>query len=935
MEKKRYDVVGMTCASCAARIEKVLNKMPGVKAEVNLATETLRVSAQQGVADADIRRAVEKLGYRLAGEPEAIPAGPGRNAAPAEDMPPGTRETPNAGEADAPASRGEAAPPGAAAAAKPPNVSPAHPAPDVDSVPFTPGVPPIPPDALGAQPQDGAPALPPAAAPDAGYGDSTPGTAAQSARASDSASASAAIPIAGMTCAACSARIEKVLSRLSGVESASVNLAAEKATVRYNPAQIRLGQIRDAIRRTGYEPLETPKTSRAQEQRARKQRELRVQKIKLIVAAIFALPVFYLAMGPMAGLPVPAFLNPDTHPRAFALAQLLLTLPVVAAGYRFYTVGFRALLSGGPNMDSLIAVGTAAALIYSGVGVYQVFAGDMHAAHRLYFESAAVIIAFILLGKTLEAISKGRTGDAVRRLMGLAPRTAVVLMNGGEREIHVEEVVPGDVLLVRPGGKVPVDGAIVSGHAAMDESMLTGESLPVDKGPGDSVFAATVNTSGAIQLKAAKVGDDTALAGIIRLVEEAQGSKAPISKLADVVSGYFVPIVGGIAILSGLAWFVFTGDLAFALRVFISVLVIACPCALGLATPTAIMVGTGKGAEHGILIKSGEALEVAEHIGAVVLDKTGTLTRGQPEVTDIVAAPGFDESELLRVAASAETGSEHPLGRAIVRRAGERGVSLSAAHAFEALAGRGVRASVDNQDVLIGNPLLMRERGIDMGDLPEQGRALAETGRTPMYVAVSGRPAGLVAVADVLRDTSAQAVREMRALGLEVVMMTGDNARTAQAIAKEAGISRVLSDVLPGDKAAQVKALQKEGKRVAMVGDGINDAPALAQADVGVAVGSGTDVAMESAGIVLIRGDLRDVPAAIRLSRKTIRTIRQNLFWAFAYNTLGIPVAAGLLHLFGGPLLNPMLAAAAMSFSSVSVLLNALRLKRFDPRGEA
>ena len=820
MKSRTYDVSGMTCAACAARVEKAVSALPGVeKAAVNFAAETLSVTfSGQAASDAQIAGAVSKAGYELS----------------------------------------------------------------------------------GAQ-QD----------------------------------AQASIPIAGMTCAACSARIEKVLSKLPGVSSASVNLANETASLRFDPGQIRLSDIRKAIEKLGYQPLEAKQVSQADEARERKRRELRVMRLKLLVAAAFALPLLYLAMGPMVGLPVPAFLDPGARPLAFALAQALLTLPILAAGHRFYVSGTRALLGGSPNMDSLIAIGTAAAVMYSAYGVARVAQGDTHVVHSLYFESAGVIITLILLGKTLEAVSKGRTGDAVRKLMNLAPRTAVLLFQGGEREIPVEEVEVGDLLLVRPGGTIPVDGRVTLGESAVDESMLTGESLPRDKKPGDPVYAATLNTTGSFRLKAEKVGSDTALAQIVRLVEEAQGSKAPIAKLADAVSGVFVPVVSLIALAAGLAWYLGTGNLPFALTIFISVLVIACPCALGLATPTAIMVGTGKGAEYGILIKSGEALETAHRVDAVVLDKTGTLTRGQPEVTEVVSLLPGGEDELLALAAAAEGGSEHPLGQAIVKAAKGRGLSIGEAGAFEALGGRGVRAEVDGRRLLIGNRRLMEENGINLDSLAGKGEELAGRGRTPMYVSTDGKALGLVAVADVLKPTSREAVKAMRDMGLEVVMMTGDNERTAQAVAKEAGITRVLADVLPGGKADAVRKLQAEGRKVAMVGDGINDAPALAQADVGIAIGSGTDVAIQSADIVLMHSDLTDVPAAIELSRRTLRNIKENLFWAFAYNTLGIPVAAGVLHLFGGPLLNPMLAAAAMSFSSVSVLTNALRLKRFVPSGKS
>ena len=583
-------------------------------------------------------------------------------------------------------------------------------------------------------------------------------------------------------------------------------------------------------------------------------------------------------------------------------------------------------------MDTLVAMGTAAAVIFSLWQTALIAMGHPEPVHGLYFESAGVILTLILLGKTLEALSKGRTGEAVKALLALTPKTAILMDGDREREIPLDEVEVGDLLLLKPGARVPVDGVVVSGGTGIDESTLTGESMPVMKETGDPVFAATLNTTGAVTLRAQKVGDDTALAQIIRLVEEAQGSKAPIARLADKVSGIFVPTVFAIALIAGIAWLVATRDINFALRVFIPVLVIACPCALGLATPTAIMVGTGKGAEHGILIKSGQALETAQAVDTVVLDKTGTLTQGKPEVRDIITLPGTSQEQLLQAAASLESASEHPLGQAILAEARARNLPLLETADFIAYSGFGVKGKVAGQEVLIGNQAMLDSSGIPSPDqLLEAAQRLAGEGKTPMYLAIGGKAAGLIAVADKLKDSSTRAVSAMREMGLEVIMITGDNARTAQAIARESGISRVLADVKPKDKADAIKALQQEGRRVAMVGDGINDAPALAQADIGIAIGSGTDVAIESADIVLMRGNLQDVSTAIKLSRQTLRVIKENLFWAFGYNVLGIPIAAGLLHLFGGPLLSPMIAAAAMSFSSVSVLMNALRLKRFKP----
>ena len=790
------------------------------------------------------------------------------------------------------------------------------------------------------------------------------------------------IQIGGMTCAACSARVEKALCKLAGMEKASVNLATEKATVVYDPRILRLSGIKEAVAKAGYNVLEY---SGADKDRLRKEREIKTLKIKFTVALCFTLPLLYIAMAPMMGflsLPFPAFLVPMKHPLAYSLAELALVIPVVIAGGRFYSAGFRNLLFRSPNMDSLIALGTSSAVLYSLFNVVQIIMGNHMAVESLYFESAGVIITLILLGKTLEAVSKGRTGEAIKKLMALSPKTAVIIEGGNEKEIPIGEVVPGDIILVKPGAKIPVDGTVVEGQSAVDESMLTGESMPIDKNKGDTVFGATINANGVLRFRAEKTGEETALAQIIRLVEDAQGSKAPIAKIADKVSGIFVPIVGAIAIAAGIAWFTAAqgglvslpagkSALEFSLTVFISVLVIACPCALGLATPTAIMVGTGKGAENGILIKSGEALEIAHKINTVVFDKTGTITGGKPEVTDVLlknaisemknvesgmknskaeikdteSELGNSEDEFLRLVASAEMNSEHPLGQAIVKKAREKKLDLFSAGNFRAIPGQGIEALVNGFPVLAGNKKLMEERGIDISGLTIASGHLAAEGKTPMYAAINGQAAGIVAVADVLKKTSGEAIRQLREMGIEVVMITGDSKETANAIARQAGISKVLSEVLPGDKSAKIKELQtasrkalpetSRGTAIAMVGDGINDAPALAQADIGIAIGSGTDVAIEAADVVLIKSDLLGVPAAIHLSRKTMRTIRQNLFWAFGYNVLGIPIAAGLLYLFGGPLLNPMIAAAAMSMSSVSVLGNALRLKAYDPSSSA
>ena len=733
------------------------------------------------------------------------------------------------------------------------------------------------------------------------------------------------LDITGMHCASCSSRVEKVLNALAGVERASVNLATEKAGIRFDPELVTEADLIAAVDKTGFSASLTRQDFAASRtKQAEKQEEARRLWLKFVVAACFTLPLLYLAMAPMLGGPVavlvPSFLEPMEHSLAYALTQLALVLPVIGVGYRFYTVGFASLARLSPNMDSLIALGTSAAFLYSLYSVALIVMGDHMAVESLYFETAGVIITLVLLGKYLEGRAKGKTSGALMALMDLAPKTALVFTsledssNTEEREIPVDEVLPGDIILIKPGASIPVDGEVISGHSALDESMLTGESMPVEKQVGSTVYAASLNTTGTLTFKATKVGADTALAQIIRLVEDAQGSKAPVAKLADVVAGIFVPIVCGIALLAGALWLIVTGgDVQFALTVFISVLVIACPCALGLATPTAIMVGTGKGAELGILIKGGEALETAGKIQTVVLDKTGTITEGQPEVVSVEQGDGVSVpiwpkgqigtltpspcSTLLQLAASLERYSEHPIAKAVV--AAYEGEYLPVED-FKAQPGQGVEGVVDGKKVVIG-------RGVQ--------------------VYVNDEYAGQILVRDTLKPSSAAAVAHLQEMGIEATMLTGDNADTAREIAERVGISSVLAEVLPGDKAAEIKRLQESGKTVAMVGDGINDAPALVQANIGIAIGAGTDVAIESADIVLMHSTLEDVPTAIKLSRKTMRTIKQNLFWAFGYNVVGIPIAAGLLYAFGGPLLSPMLAAAAMSLSSLSVLTNALRLK--------
>ncbi len=737
------------------------------------------------------------------------------------------------------------------------------------------------------------------------------------------------LPIDGMTCAACSRAVEQAIHRLDGVEQASVSIATNRAAVSFDPAKVRVADIKLAVAKAGYTPLqvETKRDVEAEKKRTAKRTDS--IRRRFLLAVVFAAPLLYISMGHMVGLPLPPFLNPMHHAFAFALCQLILTLPILYAGRSFYSKGIKAVLHGSPNMDTLVAIGSAAAFLYSVYSVVRIWQGDTGAVHELYFESAGIIITFILLGRMLESRSKSKTSEAIYRLMELAPKTAILERDGVEVTVAAEEVEPGDTVIVKPGMHIPVDGTVMSGYTSVDESMLTGESIPVEKQEGDFVYSGTVNKNGAVRIRTDQKSGDTALSQIVRMIEQAQNSKAPIARLADVISGWFVPTVAVIAIVAAAAWLIAGKGIAFALTVFVAVLVIACPCALGLATPTAIMAGTGKGAENGILIKSGVALETAHKLTTVVFDKTGTITNGKPKVTDLVAVSGFEKAELLRLAASAEKGSEHPLGDAIVAYAAEQGIALGAAQQFEALPGRGISAVVDGKTLLLGNEALMAESGIDAKPCLAQAKLFAQEGKTPMLAAYGGRVAGVIAVADTVKEASAAAVEQLRGMGVQVVMLTGDHEATAQAIAKQVGISEVIANVLPSEKAGVIEQLQKEGKTVAMVGDGINDAPALTMAEIGIAVGSGTDVAIESADIVLMRDDLSLVAQAIALSRRTLRIIQENLFWAFAYNTLGIPVAAGVLYLFGGPLMNPMLAAGAMSLSSVCVVLNSLRLRRW------
>lgn len=738
------------------------------------------------------------------------------------------------------------------------------------------------------------------------------------------------LQIEGMTCASCVNRVEKTLNRLEGVSRASVNLTTEKARIEYDPNTVTLSRIKEVIVKAGYTAKVEESNSPLEATLDHRENESTVLRRKLLFSATFAIPLLIVAMGEMLGLPLPDWISMELFPLRFALTQLFLVIPVAIAGYQFYLKGFPALFRGAPNMDSLIAIGTSAALIYSGINTFQTAAGEVHLVHNLYFETAGVIITLILFGKYLESRSKGRTSQAIKKLLELRPKTARLIRENKEISVPIDEVKVGDMIEVRPGEKFPVDGEVIEGQSTVDESMLTGESIPVEKKAGDTVTGASFNQHGVIRFRAARVGTDTTLSQIIRLVENAQAGKAPIARLADIISGYFVPTVMLIAVVSGIAWYIGGHPLTFALAIFIAVLVIACPCALGLATPTAIMVGTGKGAEFGILIKGGGPLETAHKLDYIVLDKTGTITEGKPYVTDILTTDTLPEKELLRLAASAEKGSEHSLGAAILFEAQRQDVSLVKANHFLAVPGQGIKGKIEEKHLLLGNYRLMQENHILTAPMSEAER-LADEGKTPMYVAVDNNVIGLIAVADVVKRDSAKAIAQLHSLGLKTVMLTGDSERTATGIARQVGIDRIIAEVMPGDKAQIIKKLQEEGWKVGMVGDGINDAPALAQADVGIAIGSGTDVAIESADIVLMRHSLTGVATAIELSKHTIRNIKQNLFWAFAYNIAGIPVAAGVLYLLGGPVLNPMIAAGAMAMSSVSVVTNALRLKNFKP----
>ncbi|MDT2388272.1 heavy metal translocating P-type ATPase [Enterococcus avium] len=809
----KFNIYGMSCASCAARIEKKIGELNGVReATVNLATEIMKLDYDETVIDSNVvKRKVKDIGY------EAEP----RNQ---------ISETK--------------------------------------------------------------------------YG------------------------VGGMTCASCASKIEKAVEAVPNIEYVNVNLLTETLSIKTSDPTA-ISKIDRVVTNLGYTLYSV---SEEVDREMKKKEELNTLWQKFLVSVLFTLPVLYIAGAHMLNLPLPQFINPMVNPVIFAIVQFLLTIPVIVVSRSYYRIGFTSLLNRQPNMDTLIALGTSAAFIYGVFATVQIILGNYSYTDELYFEAATVILTLITLGKYLEQLTKGKTSDAIKKLMGLVPKTATVIRDGVESSIPLEAVIVGDTIITKPGERLPVDGLIISGQTSVDESMLTGESIPVEKKVGDRVIGSSINKNGFIRYEATHVGNDTTLAQIIKLVEDAQTSKAPIAKLADVISSYFVPIIIIIAIISSLLWLVSGQSILFSLTILISVLVIACPCALGLATPTAIMVGTGKGAENGILIKSGEALETTHRLQTIIFDKTGTITEGKPVVTDIIVAENMDKNFLLFLAASAEKGSEHPLGEAIVQEANKNGIELIQPSAFEALSGLGINATINGLNVSLGNEKFFKRQNIDIKKLKEESDKLASEGKTPMYISNNQTFLGIIAVADTVKQTSAKAVEYLKDIGVNVVMLTGDNKRTATAIAKQVGIENVISEVLPQDKAQHVKQFQENGTKVAMVGDGINDAPALAQADIGIAIGSGTDIALESSDIVLMRDDLQAVPIAIELSKKTILNIKENLFWAFAYNILGVPVAMGVLYLFGGPLLSPIIAGAAMSFSSISVVLNALRLKKFKPK---
>lgn len=744
------------------------------------------------------------------------------------------------------------------------------------------------------------------------------------------------IDITGITCQVCVNKIEKKVGKLEGVKEVAVNLANSRGKILYDSEKIKLSEILEVIKKLGYEGKkheDIEEDSKAIES----EKKLKQEFLEFKLAIFFSAIVFYISMGTMVGLPVPNIISPEINPLNFALIQLILAIPVIYIGRRFYKIGIKQLIMKSPSMDSLIATGTGSAILYSLYGTYKIYSGDFHYVHSLYYESGVVILALILLGKYLENVSKGKTSEAIKKLMNLKSKKATLVRDGKFVQVDIEEVELDEIVLVKPGESIPVDGVVAEGQSSVDESMLTGESIPVEKNIGDKVFGASINKNGVIQVKAQAIGKDTVISKIIKLVENAQGSRAPIAKIADKVSGYFVPTVMLIATVAGITWYylgsrevvkIHEAPSIFALTIFVAVMVIACPCSLGLATPTAIMVGTGRGAELGILIKSGEALEKAHKIDTIVFDKTGTLTIGKPKVTDIISFSNIDEDEILRIAGALEEYSEHPLGEAIVEAGKERELQFPKVEKFESITGKGVTGVIDEKRVYIGNIKLMRDFSIDIIN-EDSLEKLAYQGKTPMYIAIEDSLIGVIAVADILKPEAIETIKELKNRGYHVGMITGDNKLTAQAIGKEAGIDIIFAEVTPEEKYLKVKELQEQGKNVAMVGDGINDSPALVQANIGIAIGGGTDIAMESADIVLMKRDLKDVLVAMELSHAVIKNIKENLFWAFIYNTVGIPVAAGVLYPITGHLLNPMIAGAAMAMSSVSVVTNALRLKKF------
>ena len=740
--------------------------------------------------------------------------------------------------------------------------------------------------------------------------------------------------VVGMACSACSAAVQRTVSNLPGVEIGEVNLATGGLHVRFDEKQMDFHKLKTAVEDAGYGLVDEAVVGVREDLLAAASREVVHVRNRLIVAAAFSIPIFYIAMAhmfPILNLPIPSFMSMLSHPVIFALVQLILCIPVLLAGSRFYERGFRVLVKGSPNMDTLVAVGTASAFLYGVYAFVMIIRGDVQMAMNLYFESAALVVTLVMVGKFLEAKSKGRTSEAIQKLMDLKPKKAVVLREGVEVLTPIENLVPGDLVLVRPGAAIPADGVVESGFSCVNEALLTGESLPVDKEIGSSVIGGSMNQDGLLTIRVTRTGEDSALSQMIHMVMDAQGKKAPIARLADQISLYFVPAVFGIALLSAGAWAVAGKDFAFVLNIFVCVLVISCPCALGLATPTAIMVGTGKGAQLGILMKGGEVLETTHKVTTVVFDKTGTITEGKLVLTDIylLSKSALSEEDVLRLAASAENGSEHPIARAIVDAAKNRGIVFPAPTRFEAFPGRGIQAAISGREMTIGNQKFMEANEIDITESEAVSQRFSLAGKSILYIAENGVLSAVMAVADMVKASSKEAVLVLLGLGIKPVMLTGDNYNTAMTIASQVNIDNVMSDVLPQDKAKVVMQLMDQGEVVAMVGDGINDAPALAAADIGIAIGVGTDIAIESADIVLMRGDLREVATAILLSRATIRNIRQNLFWAFFYNLVGIPIAAGVLYAFGGALLSPIFAGAAMAFSSVSVVMNALRLKRF------